>query len=255
MKKTHISLLILCLGIASTAQNTPDSADVFFGHMKLNEVTVTGVTGKIKMKNSTFPVAVMTSQDLRSAASTNIIDAISHQPGMAQISTGNGISKPVIRGLGYNRIVTLIDGVRQEGQQWGDEHGIEVDGQSIGSVEVLKGPASLIYGSDAMAGVVILNSAPTLGEGTHRGTLSSEYQTNSGLFGYSINAAGNEKGFVWDARYSGKLSHAYKNKYDGYVPGSQFRENAARAMIGLNRRWGHSHLILSLFHQTPSIIE
>ena len=255
MKKTYISLLILCLGIASTAQNTPDSADVFFGHMKLNEVTVTGVTGKIKMKNSTFPVAVMTSQDLRSAASTNIIDAISHQPGMAQISTGNGISKPVIRGLGYNRIVTLIDGVRQEGQQWGDEHGIEVDGQSIGSVEVFKGPASLIYGSDAMAGVVILNSAPTLAEGTHRGTLSSKFQTNSGLFGYSINAAGNEKGFVWDARYSGKLSHAYKNKYDGYVPGSQFRENAARAMIGLNRRWGHSHLILSLFHQTPSIIE
>ena len=74
---------MLSFTIVSTAQNMPDSTDVFFGHMKLNEVTVTGVTGKTKMKNSTFPVAVMSSQELRSTASTNIINAISHQPGMA----------------------------------------------------------------------------------------------------------------------------------------------------------------------------
>ena len=255
MKKTYLSLLMLYICVALAAQNTPDSTDVFFGHMKLNEVTVTGVTGKTKIKNSTYPVAVVSGRELRSTTATNIIDAISRQPGMAQVTTGSGISKPVIRGLGYNRVVTLIDGVRQEGQQWGDEHGIEVDGEGIASAEVLKGPASLIYGSDAMAGVVILNASPILSKGERRGTFSTQYQTNSGLFGYSLNAAGNENGFVWDARFSGKLAHAYKNKYDGYVPGSQFRENAAHGMIGLNRHWGHTHLILSAFHQTPSIIE
>ena len=255
MKKTYISLLMLCCGIVSTAQDMPDSTDVFFGHMKLSEATVTGVTGRTKIKHSTFPVAVMSGRELRSTASTNIIDAISRQPGIAQITTGSGISKPVIRGLGYNRIVTLCDGVRQEGQQWGDEHGIEVDDQSIRSVEILKGPASLIYGSDAMAGVVILNSAPILPDGEMRANLCSEYQTNNGLFGYSLNMAGNRKGFVWDARYSGKMAHTYHNKYDSYVPGSQFHDNAVRIMAGLNRRWGHSHIILSAFHQTPSIIE
>lgn len=84
---------------------------------------------------------------------------------MSQLTTGSGISKPIIRGLGYNRVVVMSEGVRQEGQQWGDEHGVEVDGGSVGSVEVLKGPASLMYGSDAMAGVVILHSRPTLLEG------------------------------------------------------------------------------------------
>ena len=246
---------MLCLGIVSTAQNTPDSADVFFGHLKLNEIKVTGVAGKTKIKNSTFPVAVLSGKDLQSASATNIIDAISRQPGVAQITTGNGISKPIIRGLGYNRIITLSDGVRQEGQQWGDEHGVEVDAQSVHSVEIIKGPASLIYGSDAMAGVVILNSAPTLPESEMRATLSSEYQTNSGLFGYSLNMAGNHNGFVWDARWSGKMAHAYKNKYDSYVPGSQFSERAGRLMLGINKQWGYSHLTASIFHQTPSIVE
>ena len=62
---------------------------------------------------------------------------------------GARISKPVIRGLGFNRVVVVNDGVRQEGQQWGDEHGIEIDPASVHSVEILKGPASLMYGSDA----------------------------------------------------------------------------------------------------------
>ena len=232
-----------------------DSSDVFFRHLNLNELVVTGVTGDTKLKNSTAPISIISNKDLRQTTSTNIIDAIAHQPGMAQITTGGGISKPIIRGLGYNRIIVMNEGVRQEGQQWGDEHGIEVDPQIVNSVEILKGPASLMYGSDAIAGVVILHSAPTLPQGEMRANVSTEYQTNNGLFDYSLNFAGNQKGFVWDARFSDKMAHAYKNKVDGYVPGSQFKERAGRLMLGLNKRWGHSHLTWTAFHQTPSIIE
>ena len=149
----------------------------------------------------------------------------------------------------------MSEGVRQEGQQWGDEHGVEVDGSSVGSVEILKGPASLMYGSDAMAGVVIMHAQPTLAEGEMKANVSSEYQTNNGLFHYSLQMAGNQKGFVWDARYSDKMAHAYKNKYDGYVPGSQFRERAGRLMLGFNKAWGHSRLTWTAYHLTPSIIE
>ena len=232
-----------------------DTSDVFFRHLKLNELVVTGVTGDTKLKNSTAPISIISNKDLRQTTSTNIIDAIAHQPGMAQITTGGGISKPIIRGLGYNRIIVMNEGVRQEGQQWGDEHGIEVDPQIVNSVEILKGPASLMYGSDAMAGVVILHSAPTLPEGKMRANVSTEYQTNNGLFDYSLNFAGNQKGFVWDARFSDKMAHAYKNKVDGYVPGSQFKERAGRLMLGLNKRWGHTHLTWTAFHQIPSIVE
>ena len=232
-----------------------DTSDVFFRHLKLNELVVTGVTGDTKLKNSTAPISIISNKDLRQTTSTNIIDAIAHQPGMAQITTGGGISKPIIRGLGYNRIIVMNEGVRQEGQQWGDEHGIEVDPQIVNSVEILKGPASLMYGSDAMAGVVILHSAPTLPEGEMRANVNTEYQTNNGLFDYSLNFAGYQKGFVWDARFSDKMAHAYKNKVDGYVPGSQFKERAGRLMLGLNKRWGHTHLTWTTFHQTPSIVE
>ena len=232
-----------------------DSTDVFFRHLNLNEVTVTGVTGDTKMKHATAPVGIVSPQVLRATASTNIIDAIAHQPGVSQLTTGGSISKPIIRGLGYNRVVVMSEGVRQEGQQWGDEHGVEVDGSSVNSVEILKGPASLMYGSDAMAGVVILHAQPTLADGEMRANVSSEYQTNNGLFHYSLQMAGNQKGFVWDARYSDKMAHAYKNKYDGYVPGSQFRERAGRLMLGLNKSWGHSRLTWTAYHLTPSIIE
>lgn len=262
MKSKYIILPLLCVSMAMAAQNhnnkhqhAEDSTDVFYRHLQLNELTVTGVTGDTKLKHMTAPVSIVSPQVLRATASTNVIDAISRQPGVSQLTTGGSISKPIIRGLGYNRVVVMSEGVRQEGQQWGDEHGVEVDGNSVNSVEILKGPASLMYGSDAMAGVVILHQQPTLAEGEMKANVTSEYQTNNGLFAYHLQMAGNQKGFVWDASFSDKMAHAYKNKYDGYVPGSQFRERAGRLMLGVNKGWGHSRLVWAIYHLTPGIVE
>ena len=264
MKKTYFILSLLWICMTATAQDhhkhynhvhPSDSTDVFYRHLKLNELVVTGVTGDTKLKHSTAPISVISGKELRQTTSTNIIDAIAKQPGVSQITTGSGISKPIIRGLGYNRIIVMNEGIRQEGQQWGDEHGIEIDPQTVNSVEILKGPASLMYGSDAMAGVLILHGNPILPEGEMKANVSTEYQTNNGLIDYSLNFAGNQNGFVWDARFTDRYAHAYKNKYDGYVPGSQFKERAGRLMFGLNKSWGHSHLTGSIFHQTPSIVE
>ena len=266
MKKIYFILSLLWICMATAAQehhhkhhynheHPSDSTDVFYRHLKLNEMVVTGVTGDTKLKNSTAPIAIVSGKELRQTTSTNVIDAIAHQPGVAQITTGSDISKPIIRGLGYNRIIVMNESVRQEGQQWGDEHGIEIDAQNVNSVEILKGPASLMYGSDAMAGVLILHGSPILPEGEMKTSVSTEYQTNNGLFDYSLNFAGNQQGFVWDARFTDRYAHAYKNKYDGYVPGSQFSDRAGRLMLGLNKQWGYSHLTLTAFHQTPSIVE
>ena len=220
----------------------------------INEVVVTAFTGTSQLKNSPTPVNVVSHHDLHSIASTNIIDALAQQPGIAQLTTGGAISKPVIRGLGYNRVAVVSDGIRQEGQQWGDEHGIEVDPDRVQSVEVLKGPASLMYGSDAMAGVLVLNNVPAIAKGNIEANLGAQYQTNNGLWDYSINLAGN-KSVLWDLRWSQRMAHAYKNRYDGYVTGSQFHQRALSGLLGVSRKWGNSTLSLNYFHLTPGIVE
>lgn len=255
MKTSKIILMLLCYGMSAQSQTQADSTDMYFRHLKLNEVVVTGLTGDSHLKDMPAPVSIVSEADLRAIPATNIIDAISRQPGVSQITTGGAISKPVIRGLGYNRVAVISDGIRQEGQQWGDEHGIEVDAQNVGSVEIQKGPASLMYGSDAMAGIIILHPHRILPLGQMKAGVSTGFQTNNGLFDYTVNFAGNKQGIVWDGRWSHRLAHAYQNHRDGYVPGSQFQEHAASGLVGLNRHWGHTHLKFRYFHQLPSLVE
>ena len=255
--RTLISILLLsCMG-AMAAQDIAevDSTDMFYRHIELKQLIVTGPTGQMKMEDMSMPVSVVDRNELRLAAATNIVDAVSKLPGISQVTTGGGISKPVIRGLGYNRVVVVADGIRQEGQQWGDEHGVEIDANAVSSVEVLKGPASLMYGSDALAGVIKFNTDPVVPMGKMRLNVNSEYQSNNGLAGYSLYYGGNQQGYSWNVRYGDKWAHSYKNHRDGYVPNTQFSERTASAMLGINRSWGHSRLTASYYHITPSICE
>ncbi|MBR4187842.1 MAG: TonB-dependent receptor [Bacteroidaceae bacterium] len=221
----------------------------------LSEVTVQGIAGVQRLKDAASPFMVVTPKQLHVTLGTNIVDAVGHLPGLSQISTGAGISKPVIRGLGYNRVVVVDQGIRQEGQQWGDEHGLEVDEEGVHSVEVLKGPASLMYGSDAIAGVMILHPEHPLEEGTMQVKVGSQYQSNNGLYDYRVGFAGNIDGWLWNWHFLNKAAHDYKNSADGYVPGSRFKERDVQGMFGLNRSWGHSWLRFSHVNFTPSITE
>jgi len=219
------------------------------------EVTVTGVSSATRLRQNPQPVSILRREDVVNISSTNIINLISHVPGVNAVTTGPAISKPFIRGLGYNRVVTINDGVRQEGQQWGDEHGIEIDDYSAQRIEVLKGPASLIYGSDALAGVINIQTLTAAPEGTVRADILSEYQTNNNLRGFYGNAAGTKNGFSWNAYGSYKGAADYKNKYDGYVFNSKFYNKDYGAMIGYGGNWGHSYLMVSNFNQHVGIVE
>ena len=222
---------------------------------ELEEVVITGVPIATSQRKNPVPVGVLSKMELLHNTSSNIIDAISTIPGVSQITVGPSISKPVIRGLGYNRVVVINDGVRQEGQQWFDEFGIEIDENSVHKVEVLKGPASLSYGSDAMAGVINFLAPPVVPEGTIKGNILGSYQTNNGYMNASANLAGNTKGFSWDLLYSSIAAHNYKNKYDGYVWNSGYSENNVKAVLGINKSWGYAHLVLSMFNLKLGIIE
>jgi len=256
MNKTisTLSLLYVCMA-ASAQEHIPDSTDIFYKHLQINEVVVTGLAGDSKIKEMSAPVSLLRPADLAARSGSNIISAIASEAGMSEITTGGGISKPVIRGMGYNRVVVVNDGIRQEGQQWGDEHGIEIDGARVHSVEILKGPASLMYGSDALAGILIFHPAPIRAPGEFGGSLLAEYQTNSGLLAYSLSTDGNIGGWLWDARFSDKYAHAYQNARNGKVSNSAFRERAASGMAGRNASWGYSRLHFSYYHLTPGMIE
>lgn len=220
-----------------------------------DEVVVTGISAATQARRNPVPVNVVKKVDLNRTVSTNLIDALSNKPGISQISTGPAVSKPVIRGLGYNRVIVLNDGTRQEGQQWGDEHGIEIDEYSVQKVEILKGPASLMYGSDAMAGVInILTNVPVQ-EGVFKGSVTSAYQTNNRLRGLNINLGSNKNGFSWNAYGSLKAAADYENKYDGRVYNSKFNEKNFGGYIGYNGNWGYSHLMISKFNQKLGMVE
>ena len=218
-------------------------------------VTVTSFLRATSSKKTATPINIIRKEDLFKGASTNFIDALSKTPGVTQLSTGPAISKPVIRGLGYNRVVVLNDGVRQEGQQWGDEHGIEIDEYNVSRTEVLKVPASIIYGSEALSGVINIISNVPVAEGAIRGNVFSNYQSNNHLQGYHFDLAGNRNGWVWGMNASSKKASDYKNKYDGYVYNSKYNELNGGGFLGIEKDWGYSHLIINKFTQHVGMIE
>lgn len=236
------------------ASGTPLSFELQPSSIEAQEVVVTGsVVSSDNKKNSTS-VSVMSHDDLLAKPSTNIIDAISRIPGVSQITTGPSISKPVIRGLSYNRIVTLNNGVKQQGQQWGDEHGIEIDQYSADRVEVLRGAASLLYGSDALGGAINILEPLPVPDGEIKGEVLSNYSANNGLSASSAMLTGNENGFVWLGRGTYKNAYSFKTP-TGYFPNSGFNEGDFNGMIGLNKAWGYSHLNFSYFKNNIGFFE
>jgi iron complex outermembrane recepter protein len=221
--------------------------------MEMKSVVITGSSKASEIKENPIPVATISRKIIDQNISTNIIDAIANLPGVNAVTTGPNVSKPFIHGLGYNRVLTLYDGIRQEGQQWGDEHGEEVDDYAVDRVEVIKGPSSLIYGSDALAGVVNLIPFPPVTDGDLIGSFLSEYQTNNGLIGNSLALASNNKGFIWGGRISHKMATNYQNSIDGRVYGTAYNETSGNGYIGLTRKWGYSHLNFTFFNDLQEI--
>ena len=222
---------------------------------EIGQVVVTGVSASTEMRRSPVPTTVVTNRELSQRAATNAVDALARTPGVSQITTGPAISKPIIRGLGANRVITLQNGAKQEGQQWGDEHGIEIDQYSIDRVEIIKGPGSLLYGSDGLAGVINFLPPEPVEEGKVLGAVEANYQTNNHLQGYSLMNAGNHQGLNWLLRGSGKVAGDYRNRYDGRVYNSGFRELDANGYVGVNKSWGYSHLVFNSFNQQLGLTE
>ncbi|HEY7471368.1 MAG TPA: TonB-dependent receptor [Gemmatimonadota bacterium] len=117
-------------------------------------IQVTASASATSALESPQPTTVLSDEDLDAAQAPSLGETLDHVPGVHNLSTGIGIGKPVIRGLTSNRVLVLENGQRLETQQWGDEHGPDVETINAERIEVIRGPASVLYGSDALGGVV-----------------------------------------------------------------------------------------------------
>jgi len=216
---------------------------------ELSDVVVTALGNTTTRRRATIPITVVTNKMILESTSNTAIDLIASQPGISETTEGSGTTKPQINGLGFERVLTMMDGVPQEDFQWGDDHGILIDPYAVHSAEIIRGPASLQYGASAEAGVINFKSAPLPQNGTVLGSLLTEYHTNNGYLGTSLNMAGNHNGFVWSLQASGEEAHAYSNPKDGYVWGTAWNQTNARLTLGINKPWGYSRILLSALNR------
>ncbi|MDR2120495.1 MAG: TonB-dependent receptor [Tannerella sp.] len=148
-------MCILSFAVCADAQET-DTLKV----IRLEGVTVSASYARSVARASALPTEVAGARFLTEHFTGNLVQSLQHLPGVQSMDIGSGFSKPVIRGMGFNRISVTENGIKQEGQQWGADHGLETDAFDAERIIVRKGPSSLLYGSDAMGGVIEITRLP-----------------------------------------------------------------------------------------------
>ncbi len=221
----------------------------------LEDIVITGVTRATLIRENPISITTVSPKEIERTTENNVIDAlVKNVPGLNAVKTGPNISKPFIHGLGYNRVLTLYDGIRQEGQQYGDEHGLEVDDYNIDRAEVIKGPASLLYGSDAIAGVISLfPKLPKENDSKIHGRLVTTYHTNNNLIGNGLNLNYADDHFLFALGGSYKMAKNYRNPIDGRVYLTNFNERNFSALAGYHSTTGYTHLNFTLYDNHQGI--
>ena len=181
MKNIYSIILGLVLIFNINNINSQEATTDTIVPVSLQEVVVSTPFNE-SLQNNVISVDKVNLGNLGFLKSQSIPKALYNVPGVSFITTGPGIQKPTIRGLSGNRVVTVYQGIRFENMQWGDEHGLEIHTSGISSIEVIKGPMSVLYGSDAIGGVLYITPERYLSENGLNVDIESLYNSNySGL--------------------------------------------------------------------------
>jgi len=212
-----------------------DSLDVVLpsSAIEMEEIIISTPFHKLQSDN-VMKVEQKKMADLKANGLVTLSEGITAIPGVESISTGQSIGKPVIRGLSSNRVLVYAQGVRLENQQFGSEHGLGLNDAGVESIEVIKGPASLLYGSDALGGVLYINPERFASENTSEGDFSTNYFTNTQ--GYNTNlgyksSAGNFKFIIRGSM----AKHADYNTKDYRVTNTRFNERDLKTAFGFQK--------------------
>ncbi len=210
--------------------------------IEVNEVVISGAY-TTSQDESSQEIDVVKKSDMQQSGASTIMDVITKVPGVSAITTGPLVSRPVIRGLSGNRILTVVDGVRFETQQWDDEHGIGVNELGMDRVEIIKGPASLLYGPEAMGGVVHFIEEQPAAIGHITGDVYGGIRSNNMGFNGGADVKGANEKSNWSFGALGRvLPDYYYNGYDFRAPNTRMIEYGFRGSYGINRKWGSTSL-------------
>lgn len=206
--------------------------------LEMSEVLV--VSGGIasSQKENSIKIESLTSKKIQLAGTPNLMEALSIVPGVDMISNGQGMSKPVIRGLSMNGILMTRDGVRIENYQYSVGHPVGIDDNGTEKVEIIKGPASLLYGSDAMGGVINFISERAASQGKITSDYKTQFHSNTMGFHNSVGIKGSSKHFFAGFRVSHKTNADYNQGGGEYVPNSRFNEYSANMNTGYHGKIG-----------------
>jgi iron complex outermembrane receptor protein len=228
----------------------------------LNEVSVKAASKSENDIGNVLDFKVINAEYLTRNQGNTFINTLERLPGISSINVGVGISKPVIRGLSLNRVIVNEYGIKQEGQQWGTDHGLEIDQFNVDRVEVVKGPVSVLYGSDGIGGVINIYPSYMPKTNSLNGEVLVNYKTNNDLIGTSLKLQGNKNDVYAIARFTYQDYGSYRVPadeftYNGYVLpiyNNRLKNTAGREinfslLTGIKRNWGFSRIYVSNFNQ------
>lgn len=179
---------------------------------ELEPVVVTGAREPVTAQRSPLPVATLSGERVRREQSVSLAHMLESVAGVRTLSTGGEIGKPVIRGLTGSRVLVAEDGSRLEDYAWSDEDGPSIDARLADRVEIVRGPASVLYGSDALGGVVnvIPDPVPDALDRSPftRGSVEAYAASNNRELGGVLKLEGARQGLGWRATVAGRGAEA-----------------------------------------------
>ncbi|MFM9005155.1 MAG: TonB-dependent receptor domain-containing protein, partial [Flavobacteriales bacterium] len=227
-------------------------ARMFPKHLDLHEVTVSGALAQSQSENP-FHIESRKIDDLTAISAMNMGEAIARIPGVYQSRLGNGIAKPVVRGMQGMRVVTLMNGLRIESQQWGGDHGMGITDLGLGNVEVIKGPASLLYGADALAGVVYFNDEAHAPIGKRELDTKTLFQSNTMGVTQRMMYRESRERVRWQIG-AGYANHAdFKLPSGRFAQNSRFNEAVLKSVFSFNGKRSVHHLRYTFSNTTTGI--
>jgi len=168
--------------------------------LNLQEVVISDDYTEIRKKEESLNIEIVNDEYLKQNLAGSLMGSLERLPGVSTIDIGSGQSKPVIRGLGFNRVVVVENNIKHEAQQWGADHGLEIDQYAVENIEVIKGPASLMYGSDAIGGIIDMKSKKNPVNNSFGGTIDLTGKSNNEFAGTSVSLYGRRNWFFADLR-------------------------------------------------------
>lgn len=208
---------------------------------EVDEIIISTPFNKLQSDN-VMKVERLTAKTVQKTGATTLIQGLENVPGVSQISTGSGIGKPVIRGLSGNRVLVYTQGIRLENQQFGDEHGLGINAAGVESIEVIKGPASLLYGSDALGGVLYINPERFASSNKTQLNFNQQYFSNTLGSNTSLGLKTSSENWKFLARGTYATHADYKIPTGERVTNSRFNERDFKAGIGFNKNSFSSEL-------------